>query len=55
VVVVASGLGLPPLRPAILRMLEQRERYGRLVLLYGGRAPDQLLYLPEIATAWPGG
>lgn len=50
VVVVAGGIGLPPLRPAILRMLERRERFGRLVLLYGGRRPDQLLYRDEMAS-----
>ena len=46
--IAAGGIGLPPLRPAILRMLARRERYGRLVLLYGGRAPDQLLYTDEL-------
>jgi NAD(P)H-flavin reductase len=51
VVVAAGGIGLPPLRPAILRMLARRERYRRLVLLYGGRTPDQLLYADELA-AW---
>lgn len=51
VVIAAGGIGLPPLRPAILRMLARRERYGRLVLLYGGRAPDQLLYMDEL-TRW---
>jgi NAD(P)H-flavin reductase len=51
VVIVAGGLGLPPLRPAILRMLDRRRHYGRLVLLYGGRAPDQLMY-PEELAAW---
>ena len=49
VVVVAGGIGLAPLRSAILWMLARRERYGRLALLYGGRAPDQLLYGPELA------
>ena len=49
VVVVAGGIGLAPLRSAILWMLSRRERYGRLALLYGGRAPDQLLYGPELA------
>src|ERR1035437_10325636 len=44
VVVVAGGIGLAPLRPAILAMLARRERYGRLLLLYGGRSPEQLLY-----------
>ncbi len=48
VVIVAGGIGLPPLRGAVLRMLAQRERYGRLVLLYGGRAPDQLLFGEQI-------
>jgi NAD(P)H-flavin reductase len=51
VVIAAGGIGLPPLRPAILRMLARRERYGRLVLLYGGRTPDQLLFTNELA-AW---
>jgi NAD(P)H-flavin reductase len=51
VVIAAGGIGLPPLRGAILRMLARRERYGRLVLLYGGRAADQLLYTDEL-DAW---
>ena len=50
VVVVAGGIGLPPLRPAILRMLARRERHGRLILLYGGRSPDQLLFTDELST-----
>ena len=48
VVVVAGGIGLAPLRPAILALLARRERYGRLLLLYGGRAPEQLLYTEEL-------
>ena len=40
----AGGIGLAPLRPAILRLLARRERYGRIAVLYGGRSPDQLLY-----------
>ena len=51
VVVVCGGIGLAPLRPAILALLARRERYGRLVLLYGGRSPAQLLYEPEL-DAW---
>lgn len=48
VVLAAGGIGLPPLRGAILRMLALRERYRRLILLYGGRSPDQLLYPGEL-------
>jgi NAD(P)H-flavin reductase len=50
VVIAAGGIGLAPLRPAILWLLARRERYGRLVLLYGGRAPDQLLFTDELDT-----
>jgi len=53
VVIAAGGIGLAPLRPAILRLLARRERYGRLVLLYGGRAPDQLLYMDDLES-WAG-
>lgn len=48
VVIAAGGIGLPPLRPAILTMLARRQRYGRLILLYGGRSPDQLLFTDEL-------
>jgi NAD(P)H-flavin reductase len=51
VVLAAGGIGLPPLRPAILRMLARREHYGRLVLLYGGRSPSELLFTDEL-EAW---
>lgn len=51
IVVAAGGIGLPPLRPALLRMLNRRDRYGRLVLLYGARSPDQLIFKEEHA-AW---
>lgn len=47
-VLVAGGLGLAPLRPAIYRALAERERFQRLVLLYGGREPDQLLFRDEL-------
>jgi NAD(P)H-flavin reductase len=48
VVVITGGIGLAPLRPAILRLLARAAGRGRLLLLYGGRAPDQLLYPDEL-------
>lgn len=48
VAVVAGGVGLAPLRSVLYSVLGDRERYGRLVLLYGGRTPDQLLYREEL-------
>jgi NAD(P)H-flavin reductase len=49
VLVVAGGIGLAPLRPALRALLDERERYGRVALLYGGRAPEQLLYTEELS------
>src|SRR5512139_1188807 len=34
VVFVAGGIGLAPLRPALLHVLARRNRYGRVALLY---------------------
>ena len=48
VVVVAGGLGLAPLRPAILHLLRNREKYGRIVILYGARTPVDMLYKKEL-------
>lgn len=48
VVVVAGGLGLPPLRPVVERVLADPERFGRLSLLYGARSPAELLYRDEL-------
>ncbi|HXY16447.1 MAG TPA: FAD/NAD(P)-binding protein [Terriglobales bacterium] len=49
VVVVAGGIGLAPLRPVIYQVLQNRKDYGRLVILYGGRSPRDLLYRKELA------
>lgn len=53
VVVMAGGIGLAPLRPAIDHLLDNRERYGRVVVLYGGRSPQELLYTAELER-WRG-
>ena len=49
VIVVAGGIGLAPLRPVIYQVLQNRKDYGRLVILYGGRSPRDLLYREELA------
>lgn len=50
VVVVAGGLGLAPLRPALYRLLAERERYGNFVLLYGTRSPEDILFRRELES-----
>ena len=51
VIVIAGGIGLAPLRPVIYEVLHNREKYRRLVVLYGARNPRDLLYRKEL-TAW---
>lgn len=48
VIFIAGGIGLAPLRPAILQVLANRGRYGRVVLLYGSRTPEDVLYRRDL-------
>jgi len=48
IVVVAGGLGLAPLRPAIYRLIAERDRYGRIAVLYGTRSPQDILFRREL-------
>jgi NAD(P)H-flavin reductase len=49
-VIVAGGIGLPPLRPALYQALARRDRFGRIILLYGARTPEDLLFSGELAN-----
>jgi NAD(P)H-flavin reductase len=51
VVIVAGGIGLAPLRPALLELLARRGAFGRVALVYGARTPADRLYVDELA-AW---
>lgn len=47
-VIVAGGIGLAPLRPALYALLAQREKFGKVVLLYGTRTPSDILFRREL-------
>jgi NAD(P)H-flavin reductase len=51
VVLMAGGLGLAPLRPAVKALLADRAKYGRVTLIYGARQPADLLF-PAEYDAW---
>lgn len=51
VLLVAGGIGLAPLRPAIYELLANRDDFGEFTLLYGARSPDGLLY-PDEYEEW---
>jgi NAD(P)H-flavin reductase len=52
-VVVAGGLGLAPVRPAVYRALANRQAFRRVVLLVGARDPANMLFRAEL-DAWAG-
>jgi NAD(P)H-flavin reductase len=47
IVIACGGIGLAPLRPAIYHIINHRADYGRVLLLYGARTSQDLLYLEE--------
>lgn len=47
-VIVAGGIGLAPLRPVMYHVHSHREMYGKVVLLYGTRTPEDMPYRPEL-------
>lgn len=53
VLFVAGGIGLAPLRPAILSVLARRGEYGQVSIIYGARSPEDILFRHELET-WRG-
>ncbi len=50
-VLVCGGIGLAPMRPVVYSVLNDRARYGKLVVLYGTRTREDILFRKELA-AW---
>lgn len=48
IVIVTGGIGLAPLRSAMYQIAAQREKYGKVALLYGARTPEDILYRKEL-------
>jgi len=47
VLLVAGGIGLPPLRPVITQIARHREDYGGLEILYGAKTPSDQVFTYE--------
>ncbi len=45
---IGGGIGLPPLRSLIQYVLDNRERYGAVEIIYGARSPQDLVYKQEL-------
>lgn len=53
VLIVAGGIGLAPLRPALYYLLKHREKYNKIVLIYGTRTKEDILFRRELEQ-WRG-
>jgi NAD(P)H-flavin reductase len=53
IVIIAGGIGLAPLRPAIIALLRERDQYGEIVLLVGARSQKDLLFSKDLEQ-WRG-
>ncbi len=49
---IAGGIGLAPLRSVINYVIDNRDNYGTVDILYGARSSDDLVQLKEIKEVW---
>lgn len=49
-VIITGGIGLAPLRPVIYHVLANRDKYDRVVLLYGARTPEDILFRKNLES-----
>ena len=47
---IAGGIGLPPLRSVISSVLNRREEFGGIKILYGAKTPGELCFKQELKT-----
>lgn len=48
VLVIAGGIGLAIVRPALFSLIKNREQYKNITLLYGARNPSDVIYKSEL-------
>ncbi|MBN2399097.1 MAG: FAD/NAD(P)-binding protein [Candidatus Aminicenantes bacterium] len=50
---IAGGIALPPMRSVIWNILDRRDRYREITIVYGARTVADLVYKPEL-DEWAG-
>ena len=50
---IGGGIGLVPLRSLINYTLDNRKDFGRIIILYGAKSPDEFLFRDELKV-WEG-
>ena len=47
IVIAAGGIGLPPIRPVLYYVQHHRRDFGKVIVLYGARTPNDLQFTSE--------
>ncbi len=50
---IGGGIGLAPIRSVINYVMDNREDYGKVDILYGSRTPGDLVFQNDIFENWP--
>ena len=50
---IAGGIGLAPVRSVIMQCIRERERYGKLTVIYGARSKSDLCFKEDLFENWP--
>ncbi len=45
---VAGGIGIIPLRSSIVHALQHKKDFGRVIIVYGARTPEELMYQEDL-------
>lgn len=48
IIFVAGGIGIVPMRSLLKSVLDRRDKFGRLTLIYGAKEPDEILFAEEM-------
>jgi len=51
ILIVGGGVGMAPLRSFLLTLLAQRDKFKRIILCYGSKTPQDVIY-KSIFTSW---
>ena len=52
ILVIAGGIGIAPVHSVVNYMMDKRENYGRIQVIYGGRSKADLVRLEEMQNVW---
>lgn len=50
VLVIAGGLGIAPLRPALLELIAHKSQFRDITLLYGTKKPDEMIFHKDLES-----